>query len=388
MKKIVISVTSDLVTDQRVHKVALAMHEKGYKVALVGRKKRDSAEIEKRPYKTYRFRLLFNKGFLFYAHYNIRLFIYLLSHKCDILIANDLDTLPANYLISKWRKKRLIYDTHEYFTGVPELLHRHFVRKVWKRMENYIFPKLTTIYTVNESIAKIYSEEYGKKVHVIRNLPFKEWGEKEANNDNFGVIPAKHSEKAVVLNLILETLKTEKRAIILYQGAVNKDRGLEELLECMPWIDNALLLIIGSGDLWRSLKQKVVQQNLHDRVSMPGAIPMQYLPYFTQLATVGLSIEKPTNINYKYASPNKVVDYIRCGVPVLASRLVEVEKLIEKYHVGTFIDSHDPIHMALMINKVVNDKDSLKKWRTNCAKASNDLVWENEKDKLLHLVDE
>ena len=104
-------------------------------------------------------RLMFNKGPLFYAEYNIRLFFFLLFKKVDILVANDLDTLPANYLISRIRKKILVYDSHEYFTEVPELVGRDFVRRVWSGIEKRILPKIKYSYTVCESIARIYSEK-------------------------------------------------------------------------------------------------------------------------------------------------------------------------------------------------------------------------------------
>jgi len=65
LKRIVISVTNDLTTDQRVEKTCEALSEIGYDVVLVGRKLKTSLPIQKN-YKTVRFCLLFNKGFLFY----------------------------------------------------------------------------------------------------------------------------------------------------------------------------------------------------------------------------------------------------------------------------------------------------------------------------------
>src|SRR6478735_10941986 len=118
-KKIIVSVSNDLSTDQRVKKVCAYLHANGFEVVLLGRKLKNSLEITDRPYKTKRFNLWFNKGALFYANLNIRLFFYLLFHKSDWLLANDLDTLPANYYARG--KRVLVYDTHEIFCEVPEL---------------------------------------------------------------------------------------------------------------------------------------------------------------------------------------------------------------------------------------------------------------------------
>ena len=123
-KKVIVSVTTDLISDQRVHKTCLTLYNMGYDVLLIGRKFNNidcSEKLYKRPYSVKRFSLIFNKGFLFYAIYNIRLLFFLMSSKFDILLSNDLDTLAPNFISSKIKKKPLVYDSHELFTEVPEL---------------------------------------------------------------------------------------------------------------------------------------------------------------------------------------------------------------------------------------------------------------------------
>ncbi len=366
-KKIIISVTSDLVSDQRVHKVAQTLHEVGFDITLVGRKKKNSQKLDIRDYKTVRFNLLFDKSFLFYINYQIILFFYLLLHKSDIVLSNDLDTLLPNYIISKIKNTSIVYDTHEYYTGVPELLQRPKVRAIWKKIEDYIFPKLPIIYTVNESIAKIYTTEYGNNITIIRNLPFL----------NKSILDPEKSPYYAHY----QTIRSINLPIILYQGAVNKDRGLEEVIEAMTWIDNAKLVIIGDGDVLEKLKNKT--SNITNKVYFTGNIPFQYLPQFTALATLGISLEKPTNINYTYASPNKVVDYIHAEVPVLASKLIEIDKIITQFEVGLCIDWQNAKQIADAINNIIFDVKKINNWKQNCILAKNILCWENEKHKLI-----
>ena len=95
--RIIVSVTNDLVSDQRVHKVCTTLQEIGLDVLLVGRRLKGS-EVVQRPYKTHRIKLLFNSGSLFYAEFNFRLFFFLLFKKHTFLLSNDLDTLLPNYL--------------------------------------------------------------------------------------------------------------------------------------------------------------------------------------------------------------------------------------------------------------------------------------------------
>ena len=155
-QKIIVSVSSDLSTDQRVQKVCTSLANHGFDVQLLGRKLTNSSTFSSNLYKAKRFTLWFNRGFLFYANLNVALFFKLLFSKFDVLYANDLDTLTANFLVSKITGKPLIYDSHEYFTEVPELVSRPSVQRIWVRIEKTILPKLKNCITVTEQIANVY----------------------------------------------------------------------------------------------------------------------------------------------------------------------------------------------------------------------------------------
>ena len=356
--------TTDLVTDQRVHKVCTSLFDAGYDIVLVGRVKKNSLPLNKRKYNVVRFNLIFEKGFLFYLNFNCRLFLFLIVNKADILVANDLDTLLPNYLASKLKRIPIAYDNHEYFTGVPELVNRPFVRSVWKKIERFIFPKLKFIYTENESKRKLYEEEYNVPLSVVRNLP-------------------------VFASDKVESIKRPdwigNRKVILYQGAVNKDRGLEEMVSAMAYLDEFVLLIIGSGDVFSAIKEKVVTLKLMDRIYLYGQLPFEELPSYTAIADVGISIEKDTNISYRYCLPNKIFDYINAGVPVLASSLLEMKSIVEHYNVGIVLTSHQPIDIANTIKKMFSDESKIQYWKDNCNKASKQLNWGIEEKVLLDL---
>lgn len=361
MKKVILSVTNDLVTDQRLEKVCGFLVKSGFDVLLIGRRYRDTPELSPRNYSTKRLHLLFRKGFAFYAEYNLRLFFYLLFKNCDILVANDLDTLLPNFLVSKIRKKRIIYDSHEYFCGLPELQGRTFVTKFWKKIEQFCFPKLPTVTTVSQSIADIYNEEYPhreNKVEVVRNFPHLE--------------SPKQTETRESLNLPTD------RKLIVMQGAINKDRGAEELILSMKNISNALLLIIGNGDVIPQLKEIAEKENLADKVKfIPRQAPEKLFQY-TTLCDLGCSLEKDTNINYRYSLPNKLFDYIRAGIPVLVSDLPEMKKIIAESQVGETIGSHNPNDIADAINSLLSDTQRYNKYKTNTLAAAKKYCWENE----------
>lgn len=139
-KKLVLTVTNNLVSDNRVHKVATTLVGMGFDVTLVGRTWPSNSKLNPRNYSTRRFALLFNKGFLFYANYNIRLFFYLLYKRFDVILSNDLDSLTACFVASKITRANLVYDSHEYFTELPELVDRPFVKMTWEKIESFILP--------------------------------------------------------------------------------------------------------------------------------------------------------------------------------------------------------------------------------------------------------
>ena len=81
-RRIVVAVTNDIVTDQRVARTCDALVEDGHSVMLIGRLLPDSKPLS-RPYRVCRMRLLFRRSALFYAEYNIRLFLRLVTAKAD-----------------------------------------------------------------------------------------------------------------------------------------------------------------------------------------------------------------------------------------------------------------------------------------------------------------
>lgn len=366
-KKIaLVSVINDLATDNRVKKVCFALIESQYNVVLIGRKLPDSLPLPPWPYRAIRMQMLFLQGPLFYLFFNLRLFFKLLFTKADLLYANDLDTLLPNYLVSKIKGLPLIYDSHELFCEVPELQLSPFKRNIWLWLESRIVPKLNYCITVNQSIANIFTRKYKTPFNVVRNIPETVSGFVAKSKTELG-------------------LPTDKKLIIFQGAGINIDRGAEELVDAMLSVDNALLLIIGSGDVWEELKLKVRSQKLEGKVRMIHKIPKNELMHYTFNADLGISIDKPNNPNYYNSLPNKIFDYLQAGIPILASRLPEIEKIITQYNVGDFIPDHSPAAIAHSIN-VFLASEKTKIYGQNALNAAGEQTWEIEKRKLIAII--
>jgi glycosyltransferase involved in cell wall biosynthesis len=366
--RVIVSVINDLATDQRVKKVCDTLYRNGYDILLIGRKLKDSLPVNDRPYKVMRMKLLFTHGALFYTCFNIRLFFVLLFVRGEIFHSNDLDTLLANRLAARLRRKPLVYDSHELFTEVPELMNRPGVRKVWLRIERGIFPKLKYVFTVNESIAEIYRKKYKVDLLVLRNVPSKAMHIEQTERQQFG-------------------LDESKKVLILQGSGINIDRGAEELLEAMKLIENVVLIIAGGGDVIGKLKLESEHPLLKGKVMFFDKMPHQELMKLTRCADCGITLDKDTNLNYRYSLPNKLFDYIHAGIPVLASKLPEIEKIINKYQIGVIVESHDYQVIAQNIQEIVFNVPK-SHWTNALERASNELSWEHEEQKLLNIYEQ
>jgi glycosyltransferase involved in cell wall biosynthesis len=361
MKRINVSVSNDLICDNRVNKTCKSLVDYGLSVKLIGRAFKNSPKLTSRDYECKRLPIFFKKNAIYYAELNLKLFFYLLFSKQDYLLANDLDTLLPNYLVAKLKRKPLIFDSHEHFTQVPELKDNPFAQKVWKWVEKHCIKGCDAIFTVCNPIKNYFKEEYNKESLVVRNIPPKIFFKQETISSS------------------------KKENIIVWQGAVNIERGLEELCEAMQWID-AQLLIMGVGDIKSDLEKKVKTLQLEDKIHFLGRLPFEEMMNKTKNAKLAISIDKATNGNYAISLPNKIFEYIACSVPVLVSPLQEIKLIVEKYKTGEFLSSYNPQDLAKQITNLLNNDIKLDLIAENCKKAAEELCWENEETQIFKTI--
>jgi glycosyltransferase involved in cell wall biosynthesis len=357
--KVILAVTNDIVTDNRVHKVAQTLGNYGYKVTVAGRRLPGSLPLFGRSYKTRRFKLWFNKTALFYANYNIRLFFYLLKVPVDIIVANDLDTLIACRAAAKIRRKALVFDSHELFTEVPELVNRPLIKYVWYFMERLLLPGVKWGYTVSAPIQEYYSNRYSKNFGLIRNV-------------------AMYQSEQEFKGFSGET-------VIIYQGSVNMGRGLELMLHAMQQLEGCKLWIIGQGGVIDTLKDLTHRLDIADRVIFFGKIPLDNLFRYTVQAHIGISLEEDLGLNYRFALPNKVFDYIQARVPLVVSDLPEMSALVKNYGIGMVLENREVNSLVFTIRQLIEDKNLHQKLNQNLELAARELCWQREEEKLIAL---
>ena len=310
--------------------------------------------LEKK-YRQKRIRCFFNKGKIFYAEYNIRLFFFLLFKKMDAICAIDLDTILPCLFISKLKKVKRIYDAHELFSEMKEVITRRGIKKTWLRIEKYAVPEFTYGYTVSESIAEEFHRRYGVSYQTIRNVP--------------------------VLQSLNDKINPSEK-FILYQGAVNEARGLEYLIPAMAMI-NCKLVICGDGNFMNQLKVLVKGYGMESKIEIKGMLPPEELWLISQQATIGIALAEKEGLNQYLALPNKFFDYIHAGLPQVTMSYPEYEKINSKYEVALLIDNLSPECIANALNKLLDDKALNDRLRQNCLLLRKELNWQNEEKKLL-----
>jgi glycosyltransferase involved in cell wall biosynthesis len=358
-KKIVFTVTNDLTYDQRMQKICRSLTNAGYEVELVGRQLPSSLPLADEPFKQTRLQCKHNKGKLFYLEYNWKLYKYLKKVECDCISSVDLDTLTACYFAAKKGNKKLAFDGHEYFTEVPEVIHRPQVQRVWRWVEYLFMPKADILYTVSQGIAEIFYLQYKRKFEVIMNAPLL------TNND----APAEHTEK-----------------FILYQGALNVGRGLEHLIEAMQDV-SCKLKLAGEGDLSGQLRQQVKDLKLEDKVEFLGYVKPADLKKLTSRAYIGVNLLESKGLSYFYSLSNKFFDYIHARVPQLCIGFPEYNSINNDFKVAVMINSLEKNEIKSGLERMLNDKDFYEQLKANCEVARLKLNWQEEEKKLVVLYE-
>jgi glycosyltransferase involved in cell wall biosynthesis len=354
LKKIYFTVTNDLVYDQRMNRVCTTLAATGYSVTLVGRKLKTSLPTTEKTFTQKRLSCFFTKGKLFYVEYNIRIFFFLLFKKFDAVCAIDLDTILPCLLISKIKKCKRIYDAHELFTEMKEVITRPAVKKMWTRIEKYAVPKFRFGYTVSESIADEFAKRYSVQYATIRNVPLL----KEMN--------------AV----------TAVERTIVYTGAVNEARAFEQFIPAMKSVTGKLI-ICGDGNFMLQLKQLIKENNVADKIELKGMLPPDELWRVTQQAAIGIAIAEKEGLNQYLALPNKFFDYIHAGLPQVTMNYPEYKKINDKYNVAILIDDLYPETIAGALNNLLSNDVIYNQLKENCLKARQELNWQEEENKLI-----
>lgn len=363
MKKIFFTVTNDLTYDQRMIRICTSLNNAGYNVCLVGRQRRGSEAIRTQVFEQKRLKCFFDKGKMFYIEYNIRLFFFLLFRRFDAVCSIDLDSILAGYYSSRLKRKICIYDAHEYFTELPEVVERPKIKRFWEWVANKTIPELQYCYTVCTSLQKVFKDQYNVDFSVIRNVPFRQ----DPGSDN-------------------SPLATP--VILLYQGVLNDGRGLEEMIQSMEHLKDVEFWLAGEGDNSEKLRNLSEELNLTDKIKFLGYVQPDELLELTKRSHIGINLLQNKGLNYYYSLANKFFDYIQAQKPSLNMNFPEYSNIISEFPVGLLLEDLKIETIVNAIEQFTKSADFYHQIQENCLIAKEEFIWEKEEIKLLEFYSE
>ena len=288
----------------------------------------------------------------------------------DVVHAHDAAMLAPGWLVAKRAGARLVYDSHELATGVP--YHSRAWYRLVSTLERRIVPRCAAVITVSDGIAERLQRKYGleRRPTVVRNLPD---------------LPPPAEGRAEDLRA---SLGVGTAPLVLHHGAAAQDRGGESLIRSLAQLDGAHLLFLGGDGAYADdLQALSAQLGLGSRIHFRAPVPLAELLSYSAQADVGVTLLEDTCENHRLALPNKAFEYVAAGIPVVASDLPELSRVVDSYGIGWTVDPADPTSIAAGLRSALESGDD-PQLRERLDRAAEELSWARERERLVALYAE
>lgn len=385
MKSVTMFVWNNFINDARVLREAKTLAELDYTVTIIAKKEltemklKPVEEIEKnivvnRPlkYELPQFLTSKLKSSILSKHIPNALLMFKMiilgrRYKTDVYHSHDLNTLIQGIASAKLRlkPKKLIYDSHEVQTS-----RTHYNFNTIYKIEKFLLKFVDEVIVENETRRDYHYDLYKEKPLAIHNYS------ELYNIDDYETYPLR--EKYHV---------ADETKIVLYQGGMQEGRGLFKLLESFKDLEGAVLFMIGDGKERNNLISKMKALNLEEKVIFIERVPYADLRKYTKAADIGIQFLENTNFNHYSASSNKLFEYLMAHVPVLGSKLPEIEKVIEGEGVGLTVEAGDTKDLSENLQKLIDDDDLRTHFKENTKAAKYKYNWEVDKTILQDLYE-
>lgn len=287
----------------------------------------------------------------------------------NVIHCHDLNTLPIGVILNRKLNSKLIYDSHELFNEMASK--NKIERKIGYLVEGMCMNKVDFLITVNELVKQEFNKRYGK-IHttVVQNIPIN------------------HLQDSVVLEGIPNIRKQynikDTDILLLYQGGLTPERGLEKCINVLTELpDHYKLILIGDGRIKENLKKLVVDMSLQKRVYFHNQVPSDQLLFLTKQADIGLVMYENTCKNNYLSTPNKIYEYMIAGIPTVASNHPGKSFIVNDVKTGVCVEET----ISGIKEGILKIIENYQYYKDNCEKNSDKYSWENEQQKLLTLYD-
>ena len=290
----------------------------------------------------------------------------LLRSGADAVHAHDVNVLPTAWLAAKLLRVPLVYDAHEISTDREGY---QAFRKWVGWVEKKIMPSVAASITTTDMRAKFFARAYRiPRPLVLQNRPRY-------------IVVDKTNRIRSELNL------SQPWPIVLYQGGLQQGRGLPRLVKAAEKVPNAYFVFIGGGRQTEELCSLVVELGLTDRVYFIPTVSLNDLPEYTASADIGVQPIENTCLNHFSTDSNKLFEYVIAGLPVIASAMPEIRKVVQQYDLGLSVPPGDTGALIEALNTMINQPELRQHYAQQASKAAHHLNWEAQEQSLLDLYD-
>lgn len=360
-KRVVFALTNNPYRDRRVLRLAITLSQNGYQVRLIGlewpnqlkdfNSLEDTYNLTVQLLKTNQF-----QGKLAYWNW-FWLFLKAIFFAPEkYVVAIDLDTLPAVVIAAKLRGKKVLFDAHEIFSELPEVVNRPITQFIWQQLERWAIPLTEGMITVSQPYAGWYSPLKLPSA-IIENRP------------DFLFSKIDQTSPQTV-----DSPFSNNNPYWVYLGAVNHKRGLEPLLAAAEKLPALNLLIIGEGDLLSTLKHQYQHLIQEGRVLFTGFLSDQQWPELVRNAQIGYLILEDAGFSYCYSLANKVYDYLNLGIPILVPPFPAYSKLILSTQAGIILNATQG-EIIQTYHQLQSNTQLVKQLKENAEKCKGQYLW-------------
>jgi glycosyltransferase involved in cell wall biosynthesis len=368
----------DIRYDSRLHKCAKSLLEKGFRVSAVttSRKGRQTSTdsssgrldlpgLNLKPVSVSGL----GRGKRRFLSFYLKSFWPTLKANANCYFASDLYSLPVAYLAAKLRHAKLAYDSRELYSSVAALHHRRQTQRFWSYVERKIIARTNAVFTVNDSLAESISLRYSiEKPTTLLNCP-----------------PRQTVQKSDRLRTILPIPQGAR--ILLYQGGLQRGRGIDIMLSAIKKVSDAVLVLMGSGSLRAEILEMIKSEKLDQKVFLLEAVPVTQLLSYTSSADVGFCLIENLGASYYYSLPNKLFEYVAAGVPVVASNFPEIASFVESNKVGLLVEPENEEEVVRAIERLLTNAELYQGFANNCMEAASRYTWEDQSLKLVRAIE-
>jgi len=291
--------------------------------------------------------------------------------KPDVVHAHDLYTLLAGYNIARKTGAKLVYDSHELEVG----RNGNFSRwELWlrARSEKFLIAKADAVITVCDSIANYLRDLYEiRRPVVVLNAPQSQ--------------PVQSSKKHIRSHLGL----SKATPLAIYIGSVTINRGLENCVHALVHAKELHLALIGPRVefMQQLLVTEAKKLGVQDRLHLVDPVPHQELVGFVKSADVSLITIQNVCLSYKFCFPNKLLESLFAGVPVVVARLVELQRVVEETSAGIVVDETDPRAIAEGAMQICLERDKYAPGAQKIKRLQKKYGWSTQCEKLVDLYE-